>query len=1490
MYEDTNLVRPSGGAGVKVGVIDTGVAPHLDLVRRLVKCADYTPSILLPPCADSMNHGTLVASVIAADGGEDGLGMWGVAPEASIYSYRVCEPNRECWGAYVADGIWGAIADSVNIINLSLEGPGHDAAIQAAIDTALAHNILVVAASGNAPPFSYIAWPASYGEVVSVGALDQALTPWTYSAPGFNDGDYVREARETEVAAPGADVLSALKSGCWVLGSGTSLASPMVAGLAAKIWNGSALETRGRIDLSARLHDVNEAGDDSLTGFGMPTVHPDHVSFVFVSATSSAGGVIIPGGSVPIVPGANQVFTISPSGPCHPILNVKVDGVSKGPITSYTLVNVTGPHTIEATFGTLGPYSITGSAGAGGAISPSGTFTVPCGTTQTYAIAPYNCYRIENVKVDGVSLGPISNYAFSNVAGNHTITASFAGAPPLTITASAGPGGTITPPGASSVACGNNRTYAITPAACYSVQDVKVDGVSIGRLLGYTFNTVTANHTISATFQPGGVTIDASAGPGGTITPSGTTAVTCGSSQSYAIAATGTSCGILDVVVDGASQGPITSYTFTNIAAYHTISATFLLGSYTITASAGPGGTITPSGATSVACRQSQTYAIVAEGCAVRDVVVDGQSRGPITSYTFSNVSADHTIDATFFTGNYTITASADAGGTITPAGATSVACGQSQTYAIGLAAGCAIKDVVVDGVSRGPVTSYTFSHVTADHTIAASFYTGAFTIEASAGAGGTITPAGATSVACGQSQTYTIGLAAGCAIKDVVVDGVSQGPITSYTFSNVLASHTIAATFISGTFTLTASAGAGGTITPSGTASVPCGQSRTYTIATAGACGILDVRVDGVSVGPVTSYTFSNVLASHTIAATFTPGPFTISATASGGATITPSGPTLVSCRGSQTFAISPTVSCGTGDVRVDGASMGPITSYTFTNVTANHTISVTAPGGPFTITATPGLGGSISPRGASVVACSGSITYLIYPDNCFRIDNVKVDGVPMGPITSYTFTDVRGPHTITSTYSPAGPFVVEASADPGGTISPPGATLVACGASRSFAIAPADNCHVIQDLVVDGGSRGPLASYTFSGVTTDHTIRAVFAELGPYAVTVGAGAGGTISPGTSSVRCGGDQAFTIAGDDCHQVQDVKVDGIWRGPITSYTFTDVRGPHAIEAVFSDRGPFAIDAGAGPGGTISPKGGSSVACGSDRTYAIAPADDCHAIQDVTVDGASQGPVASYTFGHVTGAHAIQATFAALGPFTIDASAGPGATISPAGASLVACGAAQSFAIASGEACRVVDDVHVDGASVGAVATYTFRDVHAHHTIAASSAASGLALAETHTSASFSGVADGAIDLTVTGGVPPYTFAWSNGASTEDVAGLAAGTYDVSATDAQGCTQRLSIAIVNLGPAEVALGRPAPNPTSGPLRVRFGVPTEGAVRLSVLDLQGREVAVLAQGTQPAGWTWASWNGETGSGRAPGGMYFLRLRAGGRQIVQRFALVR
>ncbi|MEK7399912.1 MAG: cohesin domain-containing protein, partial [Candidatus Poribacteria bacterium] len=106
--------------------------------------------------------------------------------------------------------------------------------------------------------------------------------------------------------------------------------------------------------------------------------------------------------------------------------------------------------------------------------------------------------------------------------------------------------------------------------------------------------------------------------------------------------------------------------------------------------------------------------------------------------------------------------------------------------------------------------------------------------------------------------------------VADVLVDGSSVGAVGTYTFTNVTANHTISASFSINTFTITASAGANGSIIPSGTLNVNSGTDLIFAIIANVGYHIADVLVDGASVGVVNIYTFTNVTANHTISATF--------------------------------------------------------------------------------------------------------------------------------------------------------------------------------------------------------------------------------------------------------------------------------------------------------------------------------------------------------------------------------------------------------------------------------------------------------------------------------------------------------------------------------------------------------------------------------------------------------------------------------------------
>lgn len=326
------------------------------------------------------------------------------------------------------------------------------------------------------------------------------------------------------------------------------------------------------------------------------------------------------------------------------------------------------------------------------------------------------------------------------------------------------------------------------------------------------------------------------------------------------------------------------------------------LQTYAITASSGEGGTITPAGTISISAGANQDFTIVPEtGYQIKDVFVDSISQGTINSYTFANVQADHTIQASFEVLppiTYTIAASAGSGGSISPAGSVNVEEGNAQSFTITPDTGYQVKDVVVDDASRGAVSSYTFSNVQADHTIQAAFEAlppTTYTIDASAGSGGSISPAGVVSVEEGSAQSFTITPDAGYQVQDVVVDGASQGAISSYTFENVQADHTIQVSFEE-VLPLTA-----------------------YTIDVIGSSG------GSISLASSVEKSIAPIMQSD--AQSF-------SITSDGGYTVT------VTKGHDQRFNITPRAGYQVKDVLVDGGSQGAVVSYTFTHVQANHTI----------------------------------------------------------------------------------------------------------------------------------------------------------------------------------------------------------------------------------------------------------------------------------------------------------------------------------------------------------------------------------------------------------------------------------------------------------------------------------------------------------------------------------------------------------------------
>lgn len=262
----------SGGNGVKVAILDTGVdTDHPDLVNNLIGCVTKVTHFKADTtnCEDGNGHGTHVAGTVLANAGSDGLGIYGVAPAAGLIAVKVCDMRGWCYGDDIAAGIYYAADEGANILSMSLGGNLPDLQVLAAIDYAVVRGALVVAAAGNdGPGTGSIDYPGAYVKVIAAGAIgiNEMVPDW--SSRGINDGDYIIEEKEIEFGTPGVSIESTYKNGCYAYMSGTSMATPHVSGLAAKLWSGNAADTRSYLQDIAR--DIWEPGDDTATGTGLP--------------------------------------------------------------------------------------------------------------------------------------------------------------------------------------------------------------------------------------------------------------------------------------------------------------------------------------------------------------------------------------------------------------------------------------------------------------------------------------------------------------------------------------------------------------------------------------------------------------------------------------------------------------------------------------------------------------------------------------------------------------------------------------------------------------------------------------------------------------------------------------------------------------------------------------------------------------------------------------------------------------------------------------------------------------------------------------------------------------------------------------------------------------------------------------------------------------------------------------------------------------------
>jgi len=268
-----NYWNRTKGEGIGIAIIDTGIdTDHPDLQPNVKLALDFTHE---NNPEDLIGHGTHCAGILA--GCDNGVGIIGVAPRANLFSLKVIAKDKGN-SRTLAQALRWVVNNhkehQIKIVSMSLGSNESDYQIEKILHEMKSLGLIVICAAGNAgegsstrSTISFPARLAANGLCISVGAVDAFLGLAGFSSTGANG--------EVTFVSPGVDIYSTYLNGQYIKLSGTSMATPALAGFVALI-----LATHPEIDtldeVVAKLKQLTKSlGPIEKFGFGMPRIRPD---------------------------------------------------------------------------------------------------------------------------------------------------------------------------------------------------------------------------------------------------------------------------------------------------------------------------------------------------------------------------------------------------------------------------------------------------------------------------------------------------------------------------------------------------------------------------------------------------------------------------------------------------------------------------------------------------------------------------------------------------------------------------------------------------------------------------------------------------------------------------------------------------------------------------------------------------------------------------------------------------------------------------------------------------------------------------------------------------------------------------------------------------------------------------------------------------------------------------------------------------------------
>ena len=501
---------------------------------------------------------------------------------------------------------------------------------------------------------------------------------------------------------------------------------------------------------------------------------------------------------------------------------------------------------------------------------------------------------------------------------------------------------------------------------------------------------------------------------------------------------------------------------------------------------------------------------------------------------------------------------------------------------------------------------TYTTGAVTGACTVTATFAINTYTITATSGANGSVTPAGVTTINYDGSQSYSITPGTGFHIVDVLVDGSSVGAVTSYSFSNVTANHTISATFAINTYTVTASAGSNGSLdgtTPSpvtvnhgSTASFTFNADAGYHVASISGCG--GTAYTNTS-NAVSSHTFTTgaITAACEVSATFAINQYTVNASTGANGALDAATPSPITVNHGDTasfkfnantgYHVSSISGCG-GTAYSNTANAVNTHTYTTAIITSDCTVTAAFAINRYTVSATAGANGALAASTPSPITVDHGDTpsFLFNADTghhvasvsgCFGTDYSNT----ANSVASHTYTcgPVTADCAVTATFA-INRYTVNATAAENGTLdaATPSPITVNYGDTPFFIFNANTGYHVTAISGCGGtaytNTTNEVAAYTYTtaAITADCTVAATFA-INVYQVNFFCNTNGHLSGNLSQTLDHGQNCSTVTAIPDLGYRLLEWSGDYAGSDNPLTIRKVTANMAIHAVFHNDPP-----------------------------------------------------------------------------------------------------------------------------------------------------------------------------------------------------------------------------------------------------------------------------------------------------------------------------